>query len=105
MLNQVVLVGRVKVMRMDKDERGLNLSLIIKDTKGDESTISNIIVEGLLGNGLSKIIVQGLIEGDPSKHMSRGDLIEIKGHLVGNNNINEIVVEKITFLSQTKKEN
>ena len=102
MLNQVLLVGRVEVMR--KDERGLNLSLVIKDTKGDESTISNIIVEGLLGNGLSKIIVQGLIEGDSSK-LSRGDLIEIKGYLVGNNNINEIVVEKITFLSQTKKEN
>lgn len=96
MLNHIVLFGKVKeepILIKDKNENDLiNLEVEIpKRNKEDESDL--VIVK--LTNGIAKNAVE---------YLHIGDTVGIKGIVkVNENREMEIIAEKVTFLSSSKK--
>ena len=87
MLNQIVLVGRIK------EFKGNNLLLAIpksfKNTKGVYET------------DYVEIKLWGNISQNTKEYCTKGDLIGIKGRVETGN---KIIAEKVTFLSSKRKE-
>lgn len=96
MLNQVVLVGR-----LNEINQFVNYSIV---TLVVPRSFKNENGEYL--NDYIKVMFTGNISKNTMEYCKKGDLIGVKGRLQNNDETeykNEIIAEKVTFLS-TKKE-
>ena len=99
MLNQVVIVGRIKEFKESKDgERWCDLFLIY--------SFSIFITSRNYEDDTIRVRLWNTISENAMEYCKKGDLVGIKGRLQSNgkNNILIVVAEKLTFLSSAKKE-
>lgn len=101
MLNQVVLVGRLaKEVELKKLEDGRNVAYI---TLACPRSYKN--AEGVYDTDFIKCILWDSIADNTQTYCKKGDVIGIKGRIQCNDETddkNEIVAEKVTFLSSRK---
>lgn len=92
MINQFMLVGRII-----KIEQGKVMVAIPRNYKNDE---------GIYDTDIISVTIKGNIEENTMEYCRKGDLIAIKGHLqskvVEKKYIQELIAEKISFLSSSK---
>lgn len=87
MMNQVVLVGRLVKELQDKD---LYIA-VPRQYKNEDGEYEKDII---------KCIVKDTMIENINNYCKVGDVIAIKGRMESNNNSQDIIVEKITFLAQ-----
>lgn len=98
MLNQVVLVGRlvndVKIEELEEGKKVASITLAIprsyKNENGEYDT--DFITCDILGS----------IAENVSEYCKKGDLIGVKARMESKDGKQQIVVEKVTFLSSKK---
>lgn len=92
MLNQFILVGRIT-----KIEQGKVVVAIPRSYKNNE---------GIYDTDFVSVTIKGNIEEKTREYCRKGDLIGIKGHfqskVVEKKYIQELIAEKISFLSSSK---
>lgn len=96
MLNQVILVGRLKDEIEWLDEQNAILTLAIPRPTKDEN--------GEYGIDMVKVKIVGQIADNTAEYCHKGDIIGIKGRVVTEDDKINIVAEKVTFLSSHKQE-
>lgn len=96
MLNQVVLVGRLKDEIEWLDEQNAILTLTIPRPTKDEN--------GEYGTDMVKVKIVGQMADNTVEYCHKGDIIGIKGRVVTEDDKINIVAEKATFLSSHKQE-
>ena len=96
MLNQVVLVGRLKDEIEWLDEQNAILTLAIPRPTKDEN--------GEYGTDMVKVKIVGRMADNTAEYCHKGDIIGIKGRVVTEDDKINIVAEKATFLSSHKQE-
>lgn len=104
MLNQIVLVGRLskinnnEMLRDETQRRFTRITLAVPRNYKNEN--------GEYDTDYIRIKLMGVVAENTIEYCKKGDLVGIKGRIetYGENNIMEIIAEKVTFLS-TKKEN
>lgn len=99
MLNQVVMVGRlVSKPIVEENENGRKLSEITlavpRSYKNAEGIYDTDFIKCILWNGIAENTVE---------YCNKGDIIGVKGSLqcLGGNEL-QVIVEKVTFLSNNK---
>jgi len=100
MLNQIVLVGRlVSKPNLEKEESGKSVSHITlavpRSYKNENGEYETDFLPIILWNGVAQNTVE---------YCCKGDLIGIKGRVQETKGKICIVAEKVTFLSNTTKE-
>jgi len=97
MLNQVVLVGRLKetpkLEKLEKNEYAKITLAVPRSYKNDEGEYDTDLIPCALWNDIAKNTVE---------YCKKGDLVGVKGAIQVNDKIMIVRAEKITFLS-TKK--
>ena len=100
MLNQIVVVGRITKnfeIRKEENKKSTYLHLAVprsyKNANGEYDT------------DFLKIKLYDGIATNTAEYCQIGDLVGVKGRIQGNGDKMEIIAEKLTFLSSTKKEN
>ena len=101
MLNQVVLVGRlakdVETKELEGGKKVANIILVVpRYYKNEEGLYDNDFIDCVLWEGVAE---------NTSKYCHKGDIIGVKGRIQCNDETehrNEIVAEKVTFLSSKK---
>lgn len=92
MLNQFILVGRIV-----KLEQGEVMVAIPRSYKNNE---------GIYDTDFVSVTIKGNIEEKTREYCRKGDLIAIKGHfqskVVEKKYIQELIAEKLSFLSSSK---
>lgn len=96
MLNQVILVGRLKDEIEWLDEQNAILTLAIPRPAKDEN--------GEYGTDMVKVKIVGQMADNTAEYCHKGDIIGIKGRVVTEDDKINIVAEKATFLSSHKQE-
>lgn len=96
MLNQVVLVGRLKDEIEWLDEQNAIFTLAVSRPTKDEN--------GEYGTDMVKIKIVGQMANNTAEYCHKGDIIGIKGRVVTEDDKINIVAEKATFLSSHKQE-
>lgn len=104
MLNQVVLVGRISSINketMNRDEQNRRFTTIVIATP---RSFKN--EDGEYETDFIKIKIMGVVAESTLEYCTQGDLIGIKGRIqtTGQNNIIEIIAEKVTFLTSKKRD-
>ncbi len=106
MLNQVVLVGRLvydlQVNKSDKGRKVSNITLAIPRSFKNS--------EGVYDTDFIKCILFDSVADNTKEYCKKGDIVGIKGRVQSRTiekeekkeTINEIVAEKVTFLSSKK---
>lgn len=101
MLNQVILVGRIVKIKEEQTENGRKKAIVtiatpqhFKNANGEYDT--NYLDISLFEN----------IATNTTEYCKKGDLVEIKGRLqrIDTEKGIEIIAEKVTFLSSSRKE-
>lgn len=101
MLNQVILVGRIKEIKKEQAENGANKVLLtlavpqsFKNTDGEYDT-----------NFIDCILFRNVAESTV-EYCKKGDIIGVKGRLqrIDTKKAIELIAEKITFLSSRKED-
>ena len=87
MMNQVVLVGRLVKGLQNKD---LHIA-VPRQYKNEDGEYEKDII---------KCVVKDTMIENINNYCKVGDIIAIKGRMESNNNSQDIIVEKITFLAQ-----
>ena len=98
MLNQLVLVGRLKEMEIIESEEGKKYNIVIAVPRSFKNA------EGEYETDFIPIKLFGSIAENTFEYCKKGDLVGIKGRVEANNNGINIIAEKITFLSSKKEE-
>lgn len=101
MLNQVIIVGRlVKEVELKKLESGKNVANVTlavpRSWKNEEGMYDTDFIECVLFDNIA---------GNTSEYCHKGDIIGVKGRIQCNDETehrNEIIAEKVTFLSSKK---
>ncbi len=107
MLNQIVLVGRlVKEVEVKKLESGKKVSNVVlavpRPFKNEEGMYDTDFIECVLWDGIAE---------NTSNYCHKGDIIGVKGRIQTReiekedgtkNKIQEVIAEKVTFLSSKK---
>lgn len=94
MLNQLVLVGRLKEIK--EEEKGINITLVVPRSYKNE--------EGIYEEDYIPVRLFGNVANNTKEWCNKGDLIGIKGRIqVKESVIPAIVAEKVTFLSSKKE--
>ena len=102
MLNQVVLVGRlsqdVEITTTEDEKKVANIILAVpRSIKNAEGEYETDFINARLWSGIATNV---------EEYCKKGDLIGIKGRLESTDDKQLIMVaEKVTFLSNAKKEN
>lgn len=102
MLNQIVMVGRIKeIQEIQRDEtsrRYTIISIVVPRNFKNE--------EGEYEDDTFRVKVIGVVAESTTEYCKQGDLIGVKGRLQSNgvNNVPEIIGEKVTFLSSKRSE-
>lgn len=104
MLNQVVLVGRISTINkeiMNRDEGNKRFTTIVIATP---RSFKN--EEGEYDTDFIRIKLIGVVAENTLEYCNQGDLIGIKGRIqtTGQNNVIEIIAEKVTFLTSKKRD-
>ncbi len=108
MLNQVVLVGRlVQDLQINKSEKGRKISNI---TLAIPRSFKN--VDGTYDTDFIKCIAFDGVAENTHEYCRKGDIVGIKGRVQSRviekeerrETVNEIIAEKVTFLSSKSKE-
>lgn len=108
MLNQIVLVGRlVHDLQVNKSEKGKKVSNI---TLAIPRSFKN--VEGTYDTDFIQCIAFDAVAENTKEYCKKGDIVGVKGRVQSRliekedkkETINEIIAEKITFLSSKTKE-
>ena len=92
MLNQVVLVGRLKEIK--EEEKGISIMLVVPRSYKNE--------EGIYEEDCIQVRLCGSVANNTKEYCNKGDLVGIKGRIQAKDNDIEIVAEKLTFLSSKK---
>lgn len=108
MLNQVVLVGRLtddpEVQTKDKGKKVSYIILAVQRTsKNSDGVYESDFIRCILWDGIAV---------NTSEYCHKGDIVGIKGHIQTSNYEKDgkkiyntdVIAEKVTFLSTTKKE-
>ena len=96
MLNQVILVGRLKDEIEWLDEQNAIFTLAVSRPTKDKN--------GEYGTDMVKIKIVGQMANNTAEYCHKGDIIGIKGRVVTEDDKINIVAEKATFLSSHKQE-
>ena len=102
MLNQVVLVGRlaqdIEITTTDDEKKIANITIAVpRNTKNEDGEYETDFINARLWSGIATNV---------EEYCKKGDLIGIKGRLESTDDKQLIMVaEKVTFLSNAKKEN
>lgn len=97
MLNQVILVGRIsKELEIKESEEGKKLCTV---TLAIPRSFKN--QDGVYDTDFIKCFLWNSVAENTKEYCHKGDLIGIKGRLQNNN---EVIAEKVTFLSTNKEE-
>lgn len=99
MLNQMVLVGKIKNIEgatNDSGEEIVNLAVAVPQAQKNKN--------GEYENDVLTCELSGSIAKNASEYLRMGDLVGIKGRLKNSNDNIKIVVEKLTFLSSKKEQ-
>lgn len=95
MLNQVVLMG--KVVKIEKDSKG-NIYLLLgveRDYKDNDGTFKKDIIRCTLWKGISDSI---------KNYYKEGQYLSISGRLEeGEDKMNLVIAEKVSFIGRTTK--
>lgn len=96
MLNQIILVGRLKneIEWIDNENATFELA-IPRNYKNEDGEYDTDIV---------KIYMTGNIATNTAEYCKKGDIVGIKGHIESLNGEMKILAEKNTFLSSHKPE-
>ncbi len=86
MLNQVILVGRIKELK--NEELTVAITRSYKNEKGQYDTDD------------IRVIIEGKLAKSTNEYCHKGDIIGVKGHLGKHN---KVYAEKLTFLSSAKQ--
>ena len=92
MLNSIVLVGRLT--ENPKLETDTNVATVVISVS---RTFKND--EGFYENDFIKCILSGSVASKVVDYCAKGDMVGIKGRIQSENNINEVIAERVTFLS------
>lgn len=93
MLNQIVLVGRLKEIEYE-DEVNVEFTLVVPRNYKN--------IDGIYEEDNIPVYISGSIAKNFKEYCKKGDLIGVKGRIQVKDNDIEIVAEKITFLSNKK---
>lgn len=96
MLNQVVLVGRLKEEIEWYDDFAVVTLAVSKPYKNDEGEYDIDII---------KCKVSGEMAKNSEEHCHKGDIIGIKGRLENSTGNVEVIIDKMTFLSSRSNSN
>ena len=99
MLNQAILVGRVRDIQKTKKENNKEcLSLNIAVSRNYKNTNGEYEIDFL-----NCILWSGVAE-NVEQFCNIGDMVGVKGRIQNINNIPNIIAEKVTFLAGKKNE-
>jgi len=99
MLNQIVLVGRlVKKPELKESENGKKFSFITLAIPRSFKNINGEYDTDFIDCTLWDAVALSTVE-----YCGKGDIVGVRGRVQSRNEKLEIVVEKVTFLSQAKK--
>jgi single-strand DNA-binding protein len=93
MLNQIVLVGRL--VNIESDEKTIITLAVPRSFKNSEGEYETDYIP---------VTLWGTIAKNTEEYCKKGDLVGVKGRVVGENGTIELVAEKVTFLSSKKEE-
>jgi len=109
MLNQVVLVGRLtdnpEVVTTDTGKKLASVSVAVQRTYKN--------VDGLYEADFIRCVLWNGIAANTSEYCKKGDVVGIKGRLQSRNYesndgikkyVTEVIAEKVTFLTNSKKD-
>ena len=94
MLNQMVLVGKVKEIKKQKEKTIIKLGV----TRSYKNS------EGIYETDIISINVNNNIADNFNKYCTIGDVIGIKGHIETKNNRMVLIADRLTFLSSKGSE-
>lgn len=99
MLNQVVLVGRiVSDLKIETNEKGVevaNITIAVpRYYKNYEGVYETDFIPCTITGGISKNAIE---------YCKKGDLVGVRGKIESLEESIKIIVERLTFLSQTKE--
>jgi len=99
MLNQTVIVGRLvnNPEKIEEEERK-----VAKITLAVPRSFKN--ADGEYETDYIPVRLFGGVAENTTEWCNKGDLVGIKGRLQSNDGIIELIAEKVTFLSQAKKD-
>ena len=99
MLNQVILVGRLIEKIEIEEEKGVLHLAIPRSYKNDEGIYETDFVD---------CVVTGTIATNTAEYCNKGDIVGVKGRIQttieDDTKRTEIIAEKVTFLSTSKKD-
>lgn len=95
MLNQVVLVGRIKEEIENIDNKFSELTLAVQSSEKDEG--GDYIIDYV------PCLLSGTIANTTKEYCKEGDIVGIKGKISLRYNEVVVITEKVTFLSTNKK--
>ncbi len=96
MLNQVVLVGRLKEEIEWYDDFAVVTLAVSRPYKNDEGEYDTDIIKCKVGGEMAK---------NSEEYCHKGDIIGIKGRLENSTGNVEIIIDKMTFLSSRSNSN
>ena len=97
MLNQIILVGRVIDIPTPESEERATIEIAV------QRTIKNL--NGEYESDNIKVILFKQLSNATLEYLHKGDIVGIKGRIQTDENKNiQIVAEKLTFLTSSKKE-
>lgn len=96
MLNQIVLVGRIKEIK--EDEKSTIMTLIVPQSFKN--------VNGEYENNYIDVKLFKMLAENTKEYCKIGDMVGVKGRIqkLESDDTLQLIAEKITFLSSTRKE-
>ena len=100
MLNQIVLVGRIvsdpEIKETENENKVSNITLAVnRSFKNDNGEYETDFIPCVLWNSIAKTTCE---------YCKNGDLVGVKGRVQMTKNKMEVIVEKLTFLSNKKED-
>lgn len=94
MLNQIVLVGRIKTIKSKELSNGKKMTEV---ELAVQRTFKN--ADGVYETDIIPVVMWNLVAEKTAEFVGENDLVGVKGRIQSNNNKLEVIAEKVTFLS------
>lgn len=100
MLNQIVMVGRLtqdpEIKELEDDRKVVTITVAVpRSYKNAEGVYETDFIKCTLWNGIAETATE---------YCKKGDLVGIKGRLQCTDSKLEVIAEKVSFLSSSKKD-
>lgn len=99
MLNQIILVGRLvsdpEINETENGKKGIIKLAIPRSFKNVDGEYETDFVECVLWKAVADNV---------KEYCKKGDVVGVKGRIQSNENGIEVIAEKVTFLSSSRKE-